>query len=197
MQFAKKAMSSRDGNILLGYRGGYTFMTCRYSLAELADGLAALAANDAIKESLIQSGICKVIGFLLGSENVELQAHGVDIVWTMSFDAKSRTAIVGSEEKLIDKLRSLQSFSSSYEVRKDATKALTFIETWNNKVIEAEKASHGGDKTNNGHIFLSYCWRQQQIVLKIKEGLVQQGFKVWVGLLQIPLILVFQFKMDV
>ena len=201
VRYCKMAMKNQNRTCLLVHKSIQT-MTVGYSLEELGEGLLLLAANDDIKQSLMDNGVAEIVDYLLAVEDDPVLTNlGIDLLWTLCFLPSVRKALIEGPGDPLGRLRECAKSSKTADVRRNSLKALTFIENWEKKVAAAEelgnndsqrRSSAAGGDAKNGHIFLSYSWKQQATVLRIKHFLSNNGFKVWVSLALCSFVL-FQF----
>jgi hypothetical protein len=49
---------------------------------------------------------------------------------------------------------------------------------------ERVKAAQAASKADERHVMLSYCWAQQEIILRVREALGSRNHRVWLDLEQ-------------
>ncbi|CAL1539187.1 unnamed protein product, partial [Lymnaea stagnalis] len=134
-------------------------------------GLAKLAVNDVNKEKIVEEGALSVFTDVLNSSHVLEQAACVECIWTLAFNEKARTAII-AYPGLVDAIEKLGS-SEDATVRKNVEGALWVIRGNNDRKFESKDVV---DK----HIFISYSWKEKDLVRKIHAFLVEAGYTIWV-----------------
>ena len=149
-----------------------------FSVEELAEGLAALAVNDQNKEKIAANGAIDIlVKMLQGNDEAEF-GRAVDCLWALSFKDEIRMDILKNENcmKGLEMLSKNESISS--ELRTRAGRALEFVKVGQQQLGEHVK-SGDGSILDDGHIFISYQWTHQKVVLQIRQYLLDKGFKIW------------------
>ena len=153
-----------------------------FSAEELAQALGHLAVNDENKESIAKSGAIDLFMKMLeGSDETE-QERAIDSLWALSFNDDLRSQIK-QQNKLEKRLLEVASNSQNEELKKKAEMANKYIKLGekgvaNQRAKSAKKAVNDGSLTEFD-VFISYSHANQEIVLRIRDFLVKNGYKVW------------------
>ena len=151
--------------------------TALFSAKELAEGLSHLAINDANKNILGQNGIIPVLISVIKTSNEdEEKASATRALWMLAFDDNNKKEI-RQEEGAMDILHQLQQ-SENPEVQKAAAGAL-----WELEGKTARQSSEKIESTGN-HVMISYQWDSQEVLVEVKNGLQERGYRVWMDLEQ-------------
>ncbi|XP_078360963.1 uncharacterized protein LOC144645308 [Oculina patagonica] len=149
-----------------------------YSATELAEGLSHLAINDDNKKILGKNGAVHVLTSILKTSNDdEERASAARALWMLAFDDSNKD-VIRKEAEALDILRELH-HSGNPEVQKAAAGAL-----WE---IEGKTARISTEKTKGAtrnHVMISYQWHSQEILVKVKNKLQANGYRVWMDLEQ-------------
>ena len=147
-----------------------------FSAKELAEGLSHLAVNDDNKKILGQIGVIPVLIQVIKTSNEdEEKASATRALWMVAFNDNNRKRI-RQEEGAMDILHQLQQSKNS-EVQKAAAGAL-----WE---LEGKTARHSERmKSSGNHVMISYQWDSQEVLVEVKNGLQERGYRVWMDLEQ-------------
>ncbi|XP_063437363.1 uncharacterized protein LOC134718645 isoform X2 [Mytilus trossulus] len=165
--------------------------SCNYcyggaELKELMEGIEKLASADPNKKKILEAGALPIFQTILDLDKPEEQALTARILWTMTFDDDVAKE-VKSSKALLDKLEIL-SKSSDKAVRSNIKGLLYNIEQRCKKEFKedhyfAEQKPTGKFKTGkqqDKHLFISYSWKEKEIVLKLKDLLQEKGLPIWI-----------------
>ena len=148
-----------------------------FSTKELAEGLSHLAINDDNKKILGQIGVIPVlISVIKTSKEDEEKASATRALWMLAFDDNNKEKI-GQEEGAMDILHQLQD-SENPEVQKAAAGALWELEG------KIARQSSGRIASTRNHVMISYQWDSQEVLVEVKNGLQERGYRVWMDLEQ-------------
>jgi hypothetical protein len=160
----------------------------RYATWKLAMSIANLANNDENKKRLDKAGaIPLLVQSLMQREEDWDRAlfWGATGLWNLAFDEEIR-------EKIKVEPGALDALAEARRVGSDDTKrkvkgALWMIEGQSEEAMEKTASADAIEKLGNagtvenakGQVMLSYEWRTQQQVLRLRDILMEQGFTVW------------------
>ena len=148
-----------------------------FSTKELAEGLSHLAINDDNKKILGQIGVIPVlISVIKTSKEDEEKANATRALWMLAFDDNNKEKI-GQEEGAMDILYQLQD-SENPEVQKAAAGTLWELEG------KIARQSSGRIASTRNHVMISYQWDSQEVLVEVKNGLQERGYRVWMDLEQ-------------
>ena len=160
----------------------------RYATCSLTQSVANLANNDENKKRLVKAGAIPVLVQTLTQREEDWERAlfwGTTGLWNLAFDEEIR-------EKIKLEPGALDALAEARRVGSDDTKrkvkgALWMIEGQSEEAMEKtasvdaiEKLGNEGTVENaKGQVMLSYEWRTQQQVLRLRDILMEQGFTVW------------------
>ncbi|XP_076081658.1 uncharacterized protein LOC143052497 isoform X1 [Mytilus galloprovincialis] len=155
-------------------------------LKELMEGIEKLASADPNKKKILEAGALPIFQTILDLDKPEEQALTARVLWTMTFDDDVAKE-VKSSKALLDKLEIL-SKSSDKAVRSNVKGLLYNIEQRCNNKVEAENQYFAEEKPSkfktgkqqDKHLFISYSWKEKEIVLKLKDLLQEKGLPIWI-----------------
>ncbi|KAK3083289.1 hypothetical protein FSP39_018644 [Pinctada imbricata] len=160
-----------------------------WSSRELARTIRRLARNDSNKRALVTNGSLPLLVELIGSQDLEEKREAFGALWTLSFDEDNQDTMISGTDGVIEVFLSHR-FSTESKIKKSCNGAL-----WNmrEKLKLSEKYKEIGheysrgekDKDNvkqTGHVMLSYQWGHQNLVKEIRNGLRNNGIKVWMDI---------------
>ena len=149
---------------------------------ELAQSLAHLAVNDNNKKAIANTGVIETLVSMLAGSNELEQVRAVDCLWALSFDDSIREDIK-REEGFEKAMTNIVNKAKNVQLKKKASVAHDFIKVGRQGMAETGRPKSvkpkSKDADEEGHIFISYNWEHQEIVLKIRQFLLDKGFKVW------------------
>ncbi|KAL8570158.1 hypothetical protein ACOMHN_030955 [Nucella lapillus] len=142
------------------------------SCLEIMKGLNNIAMNDANKVKVVAAGGLKLYAMLLVSEDEDEREMAALGIWTLSFATDNKTRIM-QEPGLVEGLRTLtkvrNNTSSAHHARGALWELFHGMEKLETTVVDSSVP----------HVMISYQWDSQKMMVKIKDCLVQAGFKVW------------------
>ena len=149
---------------------------------EFVEPLAQLAINDGNKKAIAETGVIKLlVSMLAGKDEVE-QRRATDCLWALAFDDSIRAEIFKTEG-FTEAITKVWKEAKSPELKTKARMASDFIAIGRQGMAETGRPKSvkpkSKDADEEGHIFISYNWEHQEIVLKIRQFLLDKGFKVW------------------
>ncbi|XP_022083476.1 uncharacterized protein LOC110975343 isoform X2 [Acanthaster planci] len=168
------------------------------SCAELAQGLGRLAVNDHNKSRILQVGALPLLTAMLQQDSlVQEQEAATQAIWNLAFDSTVRQHLA-ADKTCVDALERLthseeQSIRTAakgalWVGRKQERTAKPSVTSSTTSTVSASSRAPGrswsrGSSTGSGnlpHIMISYQWAAQKIVLKVRDLLVNSGYRVWV-----------------
>lgn len=134
-----------------------------FSVDEIIVALNKLSISDENKKKMKEH--IPLFFKALKDANSNLEEKSViDCLWTLSFDEENRKIIESEYLEIIKKIR----LSGKSNESKEGAKKLIFELEKSKRIKEREKYTI--DK-NNGHIMISYNWKQKPIARKIRDHL--------------------------
>ena len=163
----------------------------RYETHKVTKSIANLATNDANKGRIFQAGALPLLVRGLQepqephSSSDETQFWAATCLWNLSFDDTLREKVL-EEPGVIESLEEARRGGSDETMRK-AKGALWMIhgEQDSNNITDVthetlQKLNGEGTVQNaTGQVMLSYEWRMQAQVMRLRDELMGQGFTVW------------------
>ena len=153
-----------------------------FSAEELAQSLTHLAVNDNNKKIIAKAGAIELFASMLQGNDETEQERAIDCLWALSFDDSIRKD-VHSMTNIDDSITKIGKEAKNEELRTKANLAKDFIKVGKQGMAETGRPKSvkpkSKDADDKGHIFISYNWKHQEIVLKIRQFLLDKGFKVW------------------
>ncbi|XP_070535406.1 uncharacterized protein [Ptychodera flava] len=144
-----------------------------FSIEEIAYSLPATASNKNHHKTLLRAGILKVCNQLMNRVKEAEQYYGVETIYQLSFNADCKDEVKENND-IIKALLKFQS-TGSRRLKKAANGALSNLQDTKVK----EKAVIDRSTNQGGHIMISYPWRFQTLIVKIKKHLERNGYAVW------------------
>ncbi|XP_052084596.1 uncharacterized protein LOC127721827 isoform X2 [Mytilus californianus] len=164
--------------------------SCNYSyggaeLKELLEGIEKLASADPNKKKILEAGALPIFQTILDLDKPEEQALTARVLWTMTFDDDVAKE-VKSSKALLDKLQIL-SKSSDKAVRSNVKGLLYNLDHRSKKKAQEDQffakqkpSTFKAAKQQDKHLFISYSWKEKEIVLKLKDLLQEKGLLIWI-----------------
>ncbi|XP_055872747.1 uncharacterized protein LOC106059484 isoform X3 [Biomphalaria glabrata] len=143
---------------------------------ELTQGLSKLAVNDSNKAKIIEEGALSDFTQMLRHTDPREQSSAAECLWTLAFDKTVRQTIVESPD-LVPALEELKNSENSL-VKNNVQGALWMIKGENDPAASVSRPNSGNAIKN--HIFISYSWAEKEMVKKIHNSLLSEGYKIWV-----------------
>ncbi|CAC5419666.1 unnamed protein product [Mytilus coruscus] len=153
-------------------------------LKELLDGIEKLASADPNKKKILEAGALPIFQTIFNLDKPEEQTLTARVLWTMTFDDDVAKEVKASKA-LLDKLEIL-SKSSDKAVRSNVKGLLYNIDHRCKKKVKAkhqffaEQKPSKAAKQQEKHLFISYSWKEKEIVLKLKDLLQDKGLPIWI-----------------
>ena len=149
-----------------------------YSVEELVVALSNLAVNDENKVKLVDEKVLPLLVLTLELKELE-QEPAISCLWQLSFREDVRLQIV-EEPNCIDLIRKISKDDQNGKdkLANKAKSALEFICKGTQGLGTDNVSTETG--ADQGHIFISYNWKYQETVLKIRQLLIDNGYKVWI-----------------
>ncbi|XP_071100855.1 uncharacterized protein [Haliotis cracherodii] len=165
-----------------------------WSSKELGRTVGRLARNDANKKMLVNDGALPLLLKLFKSDNVEEQKEAIESMWVLAFDEDNKQRMMeepGLMEAVVDKYHS----SADQDIRKPCQGLL-----WNLRdiLLQSQKYAdigkelsgsstksnkgQGEGQKSKGHVMISYQWANQEVLIKVKDCLKQNGYGVWMDI---------------
>ncbi|XP_046563254.1 uncharacterized protein LOC124272159 [Haliotis rubra] len=162
-----------------------------WSSKELARTVGRLARNDANKKMLVEQGALPLLLKLFKSHNTEEQKEAIESLWVLAFDEDNKQKMMeepGLMEAVVEEYRS----STDKNIRKPCQGLL-----WNLReiLLQSEEYADLGkelsvsstkskevDQKAKGHVMISYQWANQEVLIKVKDCLRQNGYDVWMDI---------------
>ncbi|XP_025084084.1 uncharacterized protein LOC112558098 [Pomacea canaliculata] len=138
---------------------------------EIMKGLNNIAMNDANKVKIVSAGGLKLFAMLLVSENQEEQELSALSVWTLAFASPVKGRII-QEPGLVEGLKNL--IKGKHTSGGHYARGALWELFHGHDIVEKTALD-----TNIPHIMISYQWDAQGIMSKVKDMLMQAGYKVW------------------
>ena len=150
-----------------------------YSIEELVEALSNLAVNDENKVKLVDEKLLPLLVLTLELQEIE-QERAISCLWQLSFREDVRLQIV-EEPNCIELIRKISEDDQNgkEKLANKAKSALEFI-CKGTQGLGTDKVSSTETSADEGHIFISYNWKYQETVLKIRQLLIDNGYKVWI-----------------
>ncbi|XP_077993207.1 uncharacterized protein LOC144447176 [Glandiceps talaboti] len=153
------------------------------SAEEIAQGLYSLTNNDKNKPKIVEAGVLPLLVKLIKEGDEKEQYYSTKTIWNLAFDKSNRDKIKESSD-VIETLQQLKSHESQ-RVQKAASGALWVIEDQQQGRDNAEKHGEDGEIAETcPHVMISYQWDVQNVMIKVKERLEANGYRVWMDLEQ-------------
>ncbi|XP_071100866.1 uncharacterized protein [Haliotis cracherodii] len=165
-----------------------------WSSKELGRTVGRLARNDANKKMLVEEGALPLLLELFKSDDTEEEKEAIESMWVLAFDEDNKQRMMeepGLMEAVVDKYHS----SADQDIRKPCQGLL-----WNLRDIllqsqkyadigkelsgsstKSNKGQSEGQKSK-GHVMISYQWANQEVLIKVKDCLKQNGYDVWMDI---------------
>eukprot|EP00300_Choanocystis_sp_HF-7_P010795 c17156_g2_i3.p1 GENE.c17156_g2_i3~~c17156_g2_i3.p1 ORF type:complete len:629 (+),score=147.69 c17156_g2_i3:158-2044(+) len=158
-------------------------------------GLVALCVSDRNKPPLIRAGaVQQILRTLLHSDRAggetnygdETLNYILKTLWQLSFDASARE-IIQLDIAAVEVLAKFREGSVTVTAKQKESAAGILFEIENAKNLGGNLGRSGEGKggpngvtqlRRNGHVMLSYCWSDHEIVFKIRDALVAEGYAV-------------------
>ncbi|XP_013413002.1 uncharacterized protein LOC106175503 [Lingula anatina] len=163
-----------------------------FSTFELAEGLGALARNDKNKVAIVKHGALPLLTRMLASTDEEEVEQAAKTLWKLSFDQGNKVKVM-EEANCFGMLQKLSRHSNE-KIKKAALGALWTLKQNQTHVEEGMKATSTDSEIvsrvpqenvkSGQHIMISYNWKDQSVLLKIKDALQQLGYNVWMDVEQ-------------
>ena len=150
-----------------------------FSAEEIVEALGYLSVNDNNKADIAAGSTVDDLLLILGDDfgDVE-QQRAVDCLWTLAFDPEIRKKIEKTPN-LLTRLEEISTSSKNLALKTKAERMLDFVEQ-GGIVKGTHQPTH--ESSTDGHIFISYSWKNQNVVLKIRELLLNAGYRVWLDI---------------
>jgi len=156
-----------------------------------------LAFNETNKKEIITANheVIEILQNLKKDKNLELSRVSSGALWVLEYDStKIATKFQNPESRFKKKKKNLklnQEKKSKTLSMPNSTIDIKLVET-NHSSEEAEeenddelnKNDHNDTITNKKHIMISYQWHYQKLMLRIKDSLEEQGFHVWMDVVE-------------
>ncbi|XP_067664576.1 uncharacterized protein [Haliotis asinina] len=162
-----------------------------WSSKELARTVGRLARNDANKKMLVEEGALPFLLKLFKSRNIEERKEAIESMWVLAFDEDNKQKMMeepGLMEAVVEEYRS----STDKNIKKPCQGLL-----WNLREILLQSEEYAdlgkelsGSSTKSkeiggkakGHVMISYQWANQEVLIKVKDCLKQNGYDVWMDI---------------
>ncbi|XP_064644563.1 uncharacterized protein LOC135498267 [Lineus longissimus] len=148
-----------------------------FCASELVHGLNHLVANDSNKERVVRNHILPLYVSLLSLDcKPEEQKFAARGIWILAFNAYCKKRIK-EENGSLEGLQLLITSGTEEGVRHAARGALWEISArW-----KVSSISHDADvvASEAPHVMISYQWDSKPVMLKVKDRLKAEGYKVW------------------
>ena len=153
-----------------------------FSAEELVQSLAILAVNDENKTKIAECGAVRWLVMLLSSKDPIEHSRAIDCLWALAFKDEIRKQILKTEG-FSDHLQRIAETCTDPDLKVKARQAFDFITIGPDSLASSTSATSptmvARPSDDSGHVFISYNWKHQEIVLKIRQFLLDKGFKVW------------------
>ncbi|KAL5013584.1 hypothetical protein ScPMuIL_007854 [Solemya velum] len=162
-----------------------------WSAKELGRTVRRLARNDANKKLLVTEGALPLLVELAQTGNEDEQEEALLSLWMLAFDEDNRKTMTADE----DVMKLLIHFNKSAN---SALKNASYGALWTMRHIlkDSEKYKELGQKicgevdslsrhsldSDTGHVMISYQWNDQHILIRVRDELRANGFKVWMDI---------------
>ncbi|KAL3855585.1 hypothetical protein ACJMK2_014792 [Sinanodonta woodiana] len=165
-----------------------------WSAFELTLIIHQLARNHANKPLLVQMGCLNHLIKLAQIGTIEEKREAVGAIWYLACDKNNQIKILEDKElNLIEKLTDVKEKSEDRTTKEAAEGTLWLLrkhiqnnEKYEDKVRASVKQDRRSDVTDTkkkmGHIMISYNWRYQDDVKKIRDKLKANGYSVWMDI---------------
>ncbi|KAJ8310041.1 hypothetical protein KUTeg_011906 [Tegillarca granosa] len=148
-----------------------------------------IARNDANKKALVNHNAAEILVKVAADGHVDEQREAVGALRTLSFNKSNQQLFVTSPDLgVIETFITLRN-SPDKEVRKTCEGALWTLrdllcqhEKYKDSVKNIPTRVSHQSATSQGHIMISYQWGNQPMMIKIKDILKSNGFKVWIDI---------------
>ncbi|KAJ8322143.1 hypothetical protein KUTeg_000614 [Tegillarca granosa] len=156
-----------------------------------------IARNDTNKKAIVEHGFLPLLVELAHSSVSKEQTEAVATLRTLSFDKENQRKMindtsVGVVDTFVDLLDSKDHTCVSickgalWTMREELQKSekykdLPIVQEFAAKNWKSEVEDKSIDKVR-GHVMISYQWNNQETLIRIKEHLRSNGFKVWMDI---------------
>ncbi|XP_077993817.1 uncharacterized protein LOC144447616 [Glandiceps talaboti] len=154
--------------------GGFEF-----SVEELAQGLSSLANHDKNKKIIVEAGALPLLVQLMKEGDEKEIFCAARAVWTLGFDDDNKGKIK-QEPGAVERLAQLQSHDSQ-RIQQAVNGALWVIQG-DNYVHGSHEGGEDASEECRDHVMISYQWDVQKLMLKLKQQLEKNGYRVWMDL---------------
>ncbi|XP_071510971.1 uncharacterized protein [Diadema antillarum] len=163
-----------------------------YSLLEIAMGINQLAINDNNKRVIVDLGGHVLLERLLDEESSseDEKMFAARAIWRLSFVEANR-ALMTHTQSLCDVLQKIKTETTNDALQQTCTGALFVLNNMETSISgdaqEQQPEKEEGeivDLTIEGglHVMISYQWASQSILLKVKDFLQKNGYRVWMDI---------------
>ncbi|XP_077985115.1 uncharacterized protein LOC144439756 [Glandiceps talaboti] len=160
-----------------------------FSVEELAQGLSSLANHDKNKKIIVEAGALPLLVQLMKEGDEKEIFCATRAVWTLGFDDDNKGKIK-QEPGAVERLEQLKSHDSQ-RIQQAANGALWVIQG-DQRFHEKKEHSFSDKGSREGgediseecsdHVMISYQWDVQKLMLKLKQQLEKNGYRVWMDL---------------
>ncbi|KAK6179294.1 hypothetical protein SNE40_011688 [Patella caerulea] len=146
-----------------------------FTAAELAYALDKLAV-DGNAERIIEGKALKAFYRMLNGSDIKQQINAAKCVWTLAFKKEARKQIKEYKE-LVSTLQRLEKEETNRELLQNVKGALWVLFDKGD-----EEHPNAIDPSKPRHLFISYCWDDQETVRRIWQKLTETGYNVWIDI---------------
>lgn len=160
-----------------------------WSARELARTIRRIAKNDGNKKSLVTQGSLPVLVSLTNSGREDEQIEAFGALWVLSFD-KDNQKIMLKDDAVME---AFKKFRTSHNIKinnacngalwnmREKLRTIKKYKELANQTKE-HKQNAALSTSNRGHVMISYQWKNQKLIQKIRDRLQENGVKCWMDI---------------
>lgn len=155
------------------------------SITMYASALGEIVVADSYKQNLVEGNVVGVLTQAMGfnREKHKDAAFEQTCITTLLHLAlyESTATMIKDDAGLLATLEGLQEEGMSSAVRRKAKEALFVLTGYHKDEAQAgqTREDHTATTTGSKHIMLSYCWDEQEAVLRVARELQNRGYNLW------------------